>query len=645
MSRRRAVAFALLIGAAFGPYLAQTTPVFAQTAAPKPAEPQAKPIAPQAAKPAAPKAAAVKSVDAGKLVLAGDLDGYLAEARRSQSTPPGISTAMLVAIDDLSKGDTAAANAEIASLSRRNRQGVADLLEMWSLQIQGDKKGAQSRAVEAQSRLAPGLGGLAPALVAESGGDLSGAADLYAKYIAGRDTGPLPNQPSDPASLSRLLEAPRLAQAIYRAALVNHRLGRKDEALKYYLLTDQFSAGAPDVAENMARLQRGAQPYEPALTPRSGLGRWLMFLGMEYQLARLRSGGDDTPAEGPLSVNASFERYSGVIFAGLGLRLDPSADDWRVGAADNLISLNSAPAAEKLLAGLRSDSPFAAEGKISLARAALLRKSSDAQAAALAREALALGKGRWSIELEAGRTLIVAGRDEEALAALNKAIAAAPDDADRAEALLVRAGANFQAGRLAQASADAREAVKANDAMSVRMSAVGYLSTTPDGWYEAIRLGRDVLFAQPRSVDAMNTLGYALIQREQGLDEGFKLLARGAAQEPDFYPIVDSLGWAYYQYGDFEAAQKLVVQAIDMTKDDPNSEILDHLGDIHWRMHRQAEAKKAWTQALAAKPDGARKVELEKKLKAGLTAAAPVKRDPPRVDYRPDFGGNDNAPI
>jgi tetratricopeptide (TPR) repeat protein len=637
MSRRRAVIFALLIGTAFAPYLAETTPAFAQ-AAPAPA--------PQPAAPAKPPAAKPVEADAGKLVIAGDLEGYIAEARRTQSTPPGISSALLIAIDDLTKGDTTAANAEIASLSRRNRQGVDDLLEMWSLQIQGDKKGAQARAVEAQSRLAPGLGGLAPAMVAEAGGDLQAAADSYAKYISARDTGPLPDQPSDPASLSRLLEAPRLAQAIYRAALVNHRLGRKDEALKYYLLTDQFSAGAPDVAENIARLQRGAQPLEPALTPRSGLGRWLMFLGMEYQLARLRSGADASAADGPLGVNASFERYSGVIFAGLGLRLEPAADDWRVGAADNLIGLGSAPAAEKLLAGLRPGSPFAAEAKISLARAALLRKGNDAQAAALAREALALGKGRWSIELEAGRTLIVAGHDEEAVKALNNAIAGAPDDADRAEALLVRAGANFQAGRLAEASADAREAVKANDVMSVRMSAVGYLSTTPEGWYEAIRLGRDVLFAQPRSVDAMNTLGYALIQREQGLDEGFKLLARGAAQEPDYYPIVDSLGWAYYQYGDFEQAQKLVVQANDATKDEPNSEILDHLGDIHWRLKRPAEARKVWIQALAAKPDGARKAELEKKLKTGLTSAAPAKRDPPRVDYRPDMGGGGgNAPI
>ena len=70
-----------------------------------------------------------------------------------------------------------------------------------------------------------------------------------------------------------------------------------------------------------------------------------------------------------------------------------------------------------------------------------------------------------------------------------------------------------------------------------------------------------------------------LSQREQGLDEGFKLLRQAVDLDPTYYPVVDSLGWAYYQYGDFENALKFVAQANELSLA-ANAEVLDHLGDI-----------------------------------------------------------------
>jgi tetratricopeptide (TPR) repeat protein len=599
----------------------------------------------QSAAPAA-KPAVARGADPAKLILAGDLDGFLGQVRTSQAQTRTVSGAVVLAVDALGRGDTADAIATVDALPRRSKQSVSDLIQMWTLLQQGDAKAALARAKEAQTRLSPGLGGLAPALVLESSGDLNGAATAYADYLGKMDTAPLPEGgPRDAATLQRILESPRVAQAIYRAALVNHRLGKRDEGMKYYLLSEQFTPGAPDVADNLARLKAGQMPREPALNARSGLGRWMMFVSIEYQIARAKAGAagaDDSKA--PVTVVSALEKYSGPVFAELGLRLDPSADDWRVSAADDLVASGGVPAAEKLLAGLPAGSPFAAEAKLTLARIALTKKA-DAEAVNLVHQALSAANGRYSIELDGGRALSLAGRDEEAIATLDKAVAAAPDGADRAEALLARAGAKFQAGRLAEAGLDAREALKANDSERVQMGAVGYLSMTEDGWYESIRIAREVLFSRPRSIDAMNALGYALIQREQGLDEGFKVLSRGVAQQPDYYPIVDSLGWAYYQYGDFESARELVAQANEMTKSDPNPEILDHLGDIYWRLSKPSDARKTWSQALVARPDGARKADLEKKIRAGLAGAAPAKRAPPRIDLRPFQSDGDQTPI
>ena len=436
-----------------------------------------------------------------------------------------------------------------------------------------------------------------------------------------------------------MLAAPRLAQVIYRAALLHHRLGNRDDALKYYLLSDQFAPGAPDIGDNLARLERGAPPRETPLNARTGLGRWMFMVGyqfaLDYGLAQSQASG---PPADPL------DPLIGPIFAQLGLKLDPAADELRVATANDLIGSGGAAGAEKLLTGVSADSPFAADVEIALARISIGKKEDNA-AAASAMQALKIGGGRWDINLEAGRALTVAGRDREALAALTSAVDHADGATAKAEALLARAGAHFQAGRLTDAGQDARAAVAADNQNSVQMSAAGYLSTTPEGWFEAIRLAREVLFARPRSVDAMNTLGYALIQREQGLDEGFKLLSLGMAQSPDFYPIVDSLGWAYYNLGNFEMARELVSRANDLSKDDPNSEVLDHLGDIQWRLKKPEEARKLWRQALDYRPDATRRADLDRKIRAGLTAPAPARRAPPVVDYNPYRAAPDRGPI
>jgi tetratricopeptide (TPR) repeat protein len=595
---------------------------------------------------AAQKADTEKVDDRAALILAADIDGVIAKTRVAQAQTATISGAIVVGVDQLAHADYPGAAATIAALPPRERAVTADLLEMWSLLLQGKKDEANARAALAEGKLSSGIGPLAVPLVMESGGDLKGAAASYAKLVASFDTSPLPSgEPKTAAEARRLLEAARMAQTIYRAALVSHRLGEREDATKYYLLADQFAPDSADIADNLDRLAKGQPPREPALTPKSGLGRWVLFVGyqfaFDYTLRRAQ-----TTARGQNVSATTLDALVGPMFSELGLSLDPSANDWRLGAANELMGAGGGGyvGADKLLRAIPADSPFAPDVKIAFARLALLKKD-DAAAAAAARQAIAAGPARWDIKIEAGRALSASGHDEEALSALSAAVTSAVRPDQKSEALLSRAGVNFQAGRLADSGADARAAVAANGNDTVRLSAAGYLSTAPDGWFESIRMGREVLFARPRSVDAMNTLGYALIQREQGLDEGFKLLSEGVEQEPDFYPIVDSLGWAYYSYGDFETARRLISKANDLSKDEPNSEVLDHLGDIYWRLDRKADAKKSWRLALTYKPDATRRAELTKKVAVGLTTPAPAKRTPPRLDSNPYKMRPENGPI
>ena len=53
--------------------------------------------------------------------------------------------------------------------------------------------------------------------------------------------------------------------------------------------------------------------------------------------------------------------------------------------------------------------------------------------------------------------------------------------------------------------------------------------------------------------------------------------------------IIDSIGWAYYLKGEFENAEKLILQAVILMPDDPI--VNDHYGDILWKLNRKIQAR------------------------------------------------------
>src|SRR5262249_50276017 len=143
---------------------------------------------------------------------------------------------------------------------------------------------------------------------------------------------------------------------------------------------------------------------------------------------------------------------------------------------------------------------------------------------------------------------------------------------------------------------------------------------------------RELFAEQPDSGLRLNALGYSLIQHPEGLEEGYRLLWRGFNFRNNDYAIIDSLGWAYYLYGAMDEARTLFERANELSHDDPNPEILDHLGDIYWRARERDKAHESWTAALNARPDSVRRAAVEAKLAHGLTTPAPTRRPLPRVD-------------
>ncbi len=144
--------------------------------------------------------------------------------------------------------------------------------------------------------------------------------------------------------------------------------------------------------------------------------------------------------------------------------------------------------------------------------------------------------------------------------------------------------------------------------------------------YERLKLWpsaqKDLQLALELSGDhplVLNYLGYSWIEQKVNLEDAMAMIRRAVELRPDDGYIVDSLGWAYFNIGDYESAVTHLERAVQLQPDDVT--INDHLGDAFWRVGRRIEARFQWQHALELEPDEEQERDIKEKLKNGLKDA------------------------
>lgn len=120
----------------------------------------------------------------------------------------------------------------------------------------------------------------------------------------------------------------------------------------------------------------------------------------------------------------------------------------------------------------------------------------------------------------------------------------------------------------------------------------------------AVAAVRQVLERNPDDPRAMNFIGYTLAERKLDMVEAARLLERAWSLRPEDGYIADSLGWLYYQKGEFAKAVELLTRADELSPTEPV--ILSHLGDALLKLERARDAQDAFERAqraLVANPD------------------------------------------
>lgn len=124
--------------------------------------------------------------------------------------------------------------------------------------------------------------------------------------------------------------------------------------------------------------------------------------------------------------------------------------------------------------------------------------------------------------------------------------------------------------------------------------------------------------AAPEDATILNYLGYMWVDRGLRVEQGAEMIARAFAAEPENGNIQDSLGWAQYRQGQYEAAVETLEAAV--AKEPANAEINGHLGDAYWKVGRRREAGFQWARVLTLDPDADERAAAEAKLAIGLDA-------------------------
>ncbi len=123
-----------------------------------------------------------------------------------------------------------------------------------------------------------------------------------------------------------------------------------------------------------------------------------------------------------------------------------------------------------------------------------------------------------------------------------------------------------------------------------------------------------------KNVEALNSLGYELIDKEMDVAKGLDLVLKANQLAPRKAYIIDSIAWGYYKLGQYDKAVRFGERAVRLSHQ--SAVINMHLGDIYQKLGRTNEALSQYRKALMIKRDLT--PEMEKNIKDRLGEKNPA---------------------
>lgn len=186
------------------------------------------------------------------------------------------------------------------------------------------------------------------------------------------------------------------------------------------------------------------------------------------------------------------------------------------------------------------------------------------------------------------------GQTEKAVAFLEQHHRQAPDDIDFITYLAAFYENENQLEKAMALLSKGLENAPENTALLFRLGAVQDKAGLKD---ESIATMKEIIRLDPEDASALNYLGYTYADLGIHLDEAEILIRKALEIKPNDGYILDSMGWVYFQQGEFDKAVGYLERAAELTNYE--AIIAAHLADAYLKTGQKIKALKAFHKALA----------------------------------------------
>jgi tetratricopeptide (TPR) repeat protein len=402
----------------------------------------------------------------------------------------------------------------------------------------------------------------------------------------------LSNQPDKAAVYKLVTELakpyPGLAEAHFAVALAGYNTGLNDIAIL-----------AASVREIDKALELKPGWDRAALVKADILAKSSPDSAIRYLEGFIAQASPSRPVSGALAqLYVDQKRYADarVVFQRL-LDADPDDKELQYAVAAISVQMKDYATAERLFTDLKN-AGFGEPGVVSFYLAEIAEETHKYDTALARYREVTEGDRAWAAKLRIGAVLSKQGKTDEArrfLAGLEPDGREEQLQAKQAEAQLLQDAHDYQ-GAYNLLSA---ELTKEPDSTDLLYD-VAMVAEKLDRIDEVESRLKRVIELKPDNAQALNALGYTLVDRTNRADEGMKLIEKAHALSPDDPFILDSMGWAYFRLGNLEESEKYLRRALT---DRPDPEIAAHLGEVLWAKGDHGRAREIWQSQLKETPD------------------------------------------
>ncbi len=127
------------------------------------------------------------------------------------------------------------------------------------------------------------------------------------------------------------------------------------------------------------------------------------------------------------------------------------------------------------------------------------------------------------------------------------------------------------------------------------LGTLGLIYDGQEAWRECDSVYSLALKNSPTNALINNNYAYSLSKRAVRLDEALAMAKIAITAEPKNSSYLDTIGWVYFQLGDYNNAKKYINEALEVGGD--KAVILDHLGDVLYKLGEKEGAISTWKKA------------------------------------------------